>query len=230
MQRLNGVGEFTALGGSPAARQNFTCVGIHHVAIGIHRRQRRNKQPARKLNREAADAALHRPFHTISLADRCASARANTTFLDGLVSRSRRGSLAGFARRADTGLANAQIKQNRRWHNRHLRVRRRKSHAFLFQVPPDAARRFQPKRTAAGQRNGMNGRCDMLRIHHIEFRCAGGTAANIAASHRAVLAEDYGAAGECVQISSMSDADAGDIGEAFHSWLLTIVAYRRYVG
>lgn len=50
-------------------------------------------------------------------------------------------------------------------------------------------------------------------MERIGLACAGRSAANLAARHRARLAEHDGAAGQADGIGGVTDADAGDVSE-----------------
>ena len=86
------------------------------------------------------------------------------------------------------------------------------------QVAPHAAGGLQSERTAMpARRDGVNTVRNVAGTESFDVLRAAGAAADIDAAHGASLAENGGTAGGRLEIRDVSDANSGDIGEAFHT-------------
>ncbi len=165
------------------------------------------------MNGARADAGFHGLTHTEELANGGAGARANRAFGDGPGGSRGGGGFAHFAGRANVGFADAEVIENRGRHDRHAGEAGGEADAFLFQKTADAGGRLEPEGAAAGQEDGVHDRRNVPRAHGFEFLGAAGAALDRGAGDGAALAQNGGAAGECVEIGNMTHADAVDVGK-----------------
>ena len=95
-----------------------------------------------------------------------------------------------------------------------------KADAAMLQIASHPGRRFEAKRAAAGQHDGVHAVGDVRGPQHVDLLGAGGRAADIHAADGAAIAQNHGAAGERVVVRRMSHANARNVCKSFRSCMV----------
>src|SRR6185369_9169940 len=113
---------------------------IDHVAHTVHRHDRGDNEPARETNARCADPALH-GTPALRLADGGAGARTDTSFGDRAGLRALARLVAGGGIGANLSVADAEIEEDRRRHDRHFARAGGIANAALVEITHHARRR-----------------------------------------------------------------------------------------
>ena len=130
--------------------------------------------------------------------------------------RGRRGAIAAVGARPHLGLAaEAEVHEDRRRHDRHLRVGDLEADLALVEIAHHAAGGVEAEGAAARQHDRVDALDAVRRIEQLDVARAGRAAAHVDAGDDAVGAgQDHGAAGRPLGQRVVADRQAGDGGEA----------------
>jgi hypothetical protein len=204
-------------------RERATVPGIH-AAQRVVDDQRTDGRPVRQPSRGTAGPTGLRRLDTAELGDRRAGARADGAFERVVVrlGRQRRViSRVGIGVRV--GVADAQVEQDRRRHDRHRTHARGEADPALGEPTHHAIGRRQPERRATGQADGVDPLDERRRAQEIRLTRARCRSADIDAGDRALVrSQDHRAAGPSFRIGPVADADAGNVpyGQPLHGSIL----------
>ena len=194
--------------------------GIDDVAERIDGDERGHRDAA-DAERSGAEAAAHRPADAEQLADAGAGAGADVALGRRRARRGLAGGVAGGGVGADRGIADPEIEQDRRRHDRHrhraaVRLLRPDGDADAALVEPahHAAGGVEAEGAAAGEQDGVHLLDRVERRQQLGLARAGRGAADVDAADRAALGEDDGAAGRPARIGEVADREAGDGGQS----------------
>ncbi len=181
------------LGANPGDRASG--VWIHDVPECVHGDQRRDDQPVGQTNRRGADARFHRPREAEGLSDRRARSRADVAFRDRASRRGRGGPISTVGVRPHVRVTHAEVEQDRRRHDRHLRDADVEAAPVLFEPAHGARRRVEAEGAAAGEHDCVDAIDGIQGIQQVGLARAGRRSAHVNGRDRGGLREDHRAAG-----------------------------------
>src|SRR5216684_1597371 len=123
--------------------------------------------------------------------------------------------ISGFGSRAYFRIADAQVKQDCRRNDRHhAGWADFESQAVFFEITHDACGGIETKSTASGKHDGLHLFDGIDGTEQIGLASAGSRAAHIHARDRARFTQDDSASRGALLQSSVTDLDAGNVGQA----------------
>ena len=153
-QTAAGVAQALAACMSGACNQGAS-VGVYHIAQGIAGYQGTDCHAAHGDGR-GTDAAFHGALHAKQFAHAGAAACAHIALRRSLRAGVQASGVTGLRIRSNAGVAQGQIKQHGRRHDRHAGGAHVQTNALLVQPAHHAACRVQAPGAAARQKHGMH--------------------------------------------------------------------------
>ena len=196
--------------GAPYAGDQGSRGRVDDVAHGIDRHQRGDLQAVGELDQRGSHAAFHGASRTAQLADRGAGSRADIAFRNDVVPGGAGRPVAAVGVGTHGGVADAEVVQDRRRHDRHARRPRPVPDAPFVQVTHHSVGGGQAERAAAREDDCVHLLDGVDRVEESRLARARGRAAHVDRGGGAAAGEDNRTAGRPRVERVMSDLDAGD--------------------
>ena len=142
------------------------------------------------------------------MADRGACAGADAAFLHGLRGGGDAAAVSAVGSRPDARIADAEIEQDRRGHDRHARDADVEADSTFFEPADDARSGVEAERAAAGEHDRVHFFTELIGDSRSVSRVPGADAAHVHPGDGAIFCQHDRAAGRALGEREVSDLDA----------------------